>query len=212
MSKFVPPSLNGKAFNCAHCNAYAHQNWYDGYASTIRMRGMSKITMLRICFCDSCGFYSLWVGKQMAYPKQITVPLPNSDLPDEVKTDYSEAAIILSHSPRGSAALMRLAIEKLVNKLVDDKNDLDTNIGILVKNGLPSKVQKALDTVRVIGNHAVHPGKIDLKDKPDTAHQLFKLVNIIGHHMITEPKEIDTIFNHSVSEDEKKHIDKRDKS
>ena len=212
MSEYVAPSLGRTAYNCPHCNAFAQQNWYLGSASVNQIGTRKLVDLLRINYCAKCRYYSLWVGKQMVYPKKTNVPLPNQDLPEGVKTDYLEAANILTDSPRGSAALMRLAIQKLVNSLGDENLDLDKNIGLLVKKGLPTKVQKALDVVRVTGNHAVHPGKIDFNDKPETAQQLFKLVNIIGHHMITEPSDIDSIFDAVVSDKEKTHINKRDSS
>jgi len=63
--------------------------------------------------------------------------------------------------------------------------------------------------VRVIGNEAVHPGTIDLRDDRTTANKLFKLVNFIAHKMITEPREIDEIYG-SLPEDKKDGIRKRD--
>ena len=84
-------------------------------------------------------------------------------------------------------------------------------IGNLVKNGLPTTVQKALDAVRVIGNKAVHPGQIafDVDDK-STAETLMKLLNIISERLITEPKEIDGIFD-ALPQSVKDSIEKRDK-
>ena len=88
---------------------------------------------------------------------------------------------------------------------------IDTMIGNLVKNGLPTTVQKALDAVRVIGNKAVHPGQIafDVDDK-STAETLMKLLNIISERLITEPKEIDGIFD-ALPQSVKDSIEKRDK-
>ena len=42
--------------------------------------------------------------------------------------------------------------------------NIDDDIGALVKRGLDARIQKALDVVRVVGNNAVHPGQIDLRD------------------------------------------------
>jgi len=64
--------------------------------------------------------------------------------------------------------------------------------------------------VRVIGNEAVHPGVIDLKDDRDTANKLFKLVKFIAEKMITEPREIEELYN-SLPEDKLKGIKDRDK-
>lgn len=135
---------------------------------------------------------------------------PNDDLPEAVIEDYQEASEILQRSPRGAAALLRLAIQKLVDELVEGRDDLNTKIGTLVANGLDSRIQKALDSVRVIGNEAVHPGQIDLKDSPEIAHQLFKLVNLIGRRMITEPAEIEELYS-SLPSGKLKGIEDRDK-
>lgn len=75
---------------------------------------------------------------------------------------------------------------------------------------MPVIVQKALDAVRVIGNKAVHPGQIafDVDDK-STAEMLMKLLNIITERLITEPKEIDGIFD-ALPQSVKDSIEKRD--
>ena len=77
------------------------------------------------------------------------------------------------------------------------------------EKGLPVGVQKALDIVRVIGNESVHPGQIDISDDPATTAKLFELVNIIASKMITEPKEIDKLFD-GLPDGKKAAIQKRD--
>ena len=85
------------------------------------------------------------------------------------------------------------------------------NIGELVKKGLPKTVQQALDVVRVVGNKAVHPGQIafDVDDK-NTATMLMRLLNIIVERMITEPKEIDSLYQ-GLPESVRNAIENRDK-
>jgi hypothetical protein len=133
------------------------------------------------------------MGK-MIYPSSSPAPMPNPDLPKEIMDDYNEARNIMGISPRGAAALLRLAIQKLCVHLGEKGKDLNTDISELVKKGLSAKIQKSLDIVRVIGNEAVHPGQLDLKDDVTTAEKLFELVNIITEVMISQPKSIDKIY------------------
>jgi hypothetical protein len=46
----------------------------------------------------------------------------------------------------------------------------------------------------VIGNNAVHPGTIDLKDDKATALTLLGLVNMIVERRIAGPKKLMTLF------------------
>lgn len=146
----------------------------------------------------------------MIYPADISVESPNQDLPEDVKADYAEAANILNQSPRGSAALLRLSIDKLTDYVKAEGKDLNAKIADLVTKGLSLKIQKALDTVRVVGNNSVHPGQIDLQDNPTIANALFRLVNIIADEIITKPKEVDNLYGDIVPEETKDHINKRD--
>lgn len=159
--------------------------------------------------CQSCGNSSLWWDGTCVFPDTIFAE-PNQDMLDSVKSLYMEASAIYTKSPRAACALLRLAVERLCNELGETGN-IDTMIGILVKKGLPTTVQKALDAVRVIGNKAVNPGQIafDVDDK-STAETLMKLLNIITERLITEPKEIDGIFN-ALPQSVKDSIEKRDK-
>jgi hypothetical protein len=145
----------------------------------------------------------------MIYPIVGVAPLANPDLPPDIKSDYDEARSISSMSPRGAAALLRLAIQKICIYLGGQGKDLNSDIAALVKKGLPEKVQKSLDTVRVIGNEALHPGQMDLRDDAKTVSQLFGLVNLIADVMITQPKKIDQIFE-GLPESKREAIRKRD--
>lgn len=90
--------------------------------------------------------------------------------------------------------MLRLVIQKLCAHLGEKGKDINADIASLVAKGLNPLVQKALDVVRVIGNEAVHPGTIDLRDDRDTAFRLFQLVNTIAEQMISHPKSVNDLY------------------
>ena len=160
--------------------------------------------------CFSCKRFAIWVAGKIIYPSFTHDVTPNDDLPDDIKVDFREAQAIVNASPRGSAALLRLCIQKLCKHLGEKGKNINDDVGELVKKGLDSKIQKALDVVRVIGNEAVHPGQIDLKDDLETVNKLFVLVNLIADALITQPKMVDGLFN-GIPETKRAEIAKRDK-
>lgn len=205
---YMQPTFRDTSFNCPFCNAYAKQSWYQLYYHTGST--LTKIEHSYACLCSHCGKYSIWHLEKMIHPDFSGVESPNDDLEEDIKRDYLEAASIVQKSPRGAAALLRLAIQKLCIQLEEKGKDLNTDIGNLVKKGLLVRVQQSLDALRVIGNEAVHPGVLDLRDDTKTASSLFKLINFIAEKMITEPKEIEKIYK-KIPEAKKKQINERDK-
>ena len=190
---YTPPKFNGSSYNCPLCSAYAKQIWYLPYISV--NQGLAPIEQLRYVICEHCGKYSIWHLAKMIFPNSGNAPMPNPDMPEDIKADYEEARSIVTQSPRGAAALLRLAIQKLCRHLGKGGNDINNDIKSLVTKGLPPRVQQALDIVRVIGNEAVHPGQIDLTDDVATASTLFGLINFIVEDRITKPKEIDALYS-----------------
>lgn len=205
MHKIVPPSYETTSFNCPNCHAYSHQIWRD----TLNDQH-NWINNLKIAYCSHCHKYSLWLDKKIIYPSTTGIQPPNNDLLQEIQDDYLEAANIVNKSPRGAVALLRLAIQKLCKQLGEDGKNINNDIASLVKKGLPPTIQQALDIVRVVGNDAVHPGQIDLKDNQEIANKLFELINIIAHVMITQPKEIAALYE-TLPEEKKEAIVTRDK-
>ena len=122
------------------------------------------------------------------------VDLPNNDLSEDIKKDYLEAAVIFNDSVRSSAALLRLALQKLCKQLGEKGENINTDIGNLVKKGLNPQIQKSLDILRITGNNAVHPGEINIEEKPELVLKLFELINFIAEKMLTEPKEIEGFY------------------
>ncbi len=214
---FVLPEHKHDGFNCPNpeCEAYACQKWYLNIAGFgARNPDPNNFRMwfdnLSVAVCDRCHKPSIWVDSQLLYPESYGAPSPSPDMSDQVKADYEEAQAISSKSPRGAAALLRLAIQKLTVELGESGKNLNNDIGNLVKKGLPTRIQEALDGVRVIGNNAVHPGQIDIDDNPEIALSLFTIVNLIVENMITRMKKVDELYK-LLPDTAKEQIDKRDK-
>lgn len=150
---------------------------------------------LHLSECYNCKKIAVWVHSSLVFPSQRAGVAPNVDLPQEIILDFEEARAIVDNSPRGAAALMRLAVQKLCAHLGEKGKSIDDDIASLVSKGLNPLVQKALDVVRVIGNEAVHPGTVDLKDDRDTTLRLFGLVNAIADQMITHPKSVKEMYD-----------------
>lgn len=177
---------------------------------TYKSGGLGIRNRLTIHRCQCCGRKIIWNDDTYIYP-DIVAEEANLDMPESVKQLYNEAGLIYNKSPRAACALLRLAVDKLCNELGETDRDINKNIGALVKKGLPQTVQQALDVVRVVGNKAVHPGQIafDVDDKA-TATMLMRLLNMIVDRMITEPNEIDSLYQ-GLPKSVRESIDKRDK-
>ena len=162
-----------------------------------------------VSHCFNCDKLAIWIHERMLYPALGEAPDANPDLPDDIRQDYDEASSILNLSPRGAAALLRLAIQKLCQCVGLSGRSLNEDIRELVSDGLDPQVQMALDTVRVVGNNAVHPGKLDLCDDRATAETLFILVNLITEKLISQPKRVKEMYER-LPEEVRRQIDNRD--
>jgi hypothetical protein len=192
-----------KQFQCM----LAKELFFEHHEKALYLR--SELGNAYLSECYSCDGISLWIADDLIHPQRPTSVQPNDEMPSEIRSDFLEAASIVDKSPRGAAALLRLCIQKLTGHLGEKGKNLDDDIGALVSRGLDGRIQRALDVVRVIGNNAVHPGQMDLRDDKATAIELFKLVNIIVEAMIATPKHIDEMYK-SLPENSLKAIEKRD--
>jgi len=149
-------------------------------------------------------------NERMIWPQDISAaPLPNPDMPVDIQKDYIEARGISAISPRGAAALLRLSIQKLCKHLGEPGDNINADIGSLVKKGLSAQIQQALDIVRVTGNNAVHPGEMQLQEDPQMVSLLFQLVNLIVESQISQPKAVQELYG-KLPQGAVDAIDKRD--
>ncbi|WP_346671423.1 DUF4145 domain-containing protein [Helicobacter pullorum] len=221
---YEKPEFNKEAFNCPFCGVYAKMDFANfsnaawqinssidriilKFAHYITKNEQFDINQIKnrisnygnivpiLSICHKCNKVAIWVDEKMIYPKPRLTPIPNEDLDDALKADYEEASNIVQDSPRGACALLRLVLQKLLIDLGEDKNINKAIRNLMDKKEIDEKLQKALDSVRVIGNSAVHPNELDLRDDVDTALALFGIINYIADKMISSKKKIDEIYN-----------------
>ena len=179
VEQWADKMLSGRPFfESSEDGNYAYQDLWNTFVSR----------------CFNCKDLSIWIYEKLIYPQSGDAPSANPDLPEDIRRDYDEASSILDLSPRGAAAIIRLAIQKFCIELGEPGKNINNDIRSLVAKGLDVRVQRALDAVRVIGNNAVHPGQIDLRDDRATAETLFGLLNLIAEKMISEPTHIDEVY------------------
>ncbi|HVX34839.1 MAG TPA: DUF4145 domain-containing protein [Hyphomicrobium sp.] len=201
-----------RSFTCSACGVFSVQR--ATRLSVVQFGSVKNADIehktLHFIDCDSCGQRILFAGDEIIFP-QASAPVEkaNSDLPDDATKDYEEAAAILVRSPRGACALLRLCLMKLMVHLGHSGN-LDDDIKSLVRAGLDIEVQQSCDVVRVIGNNAVHPGVIDLRDDRATAERLFQLINFITDQLITQPLKRAKFYDTMIPDGTKASIARRD--
>lgn len=158
--------------------------------------GYTDVTLefVQVSLCFSCNGFSIWRCGELVHPIHKLEVQANLDMPAGAAADFQEAAAIFDASPRGAAALLRLALQKVLIHLGLPGENINADIKALVVKGLPTQIQQALDVVRVVGNNAVHPGTMDISDNRETALRLFSLLNIITDAMITQPRLIAEMF------------------
>lgn len=98
---------------------------------------------------------------------QIVKPIVSSraQVPPEVDyvfaNDYNEASLILSFSPKASAALSRRCLQNILREKAGiKKGDLANEIQqVIDSKTLPTHLLESIDAIRNIGNFAAHPLK-----------------------------------------------------
>ena len=166
MAEKVNPQFKLTAFNCPNCSAFAKQFWsfaelFD--IATIAYNSptwQSRLDGFSFARCEHCSEISVWKEKQMIFPLLTDRDFDLTHVPKYLAEDYSEACIILSLSPKASAALSRRCLQALLR----EQGFLDKSLFNEIQNAidsktLPSHITDSIDAIRNIGNFAAHPQK-----------------------------------------------------
>ena len=130
---------------------------------------------VHLSMCFSCEGLAIWRADELIYPHGDVSIAPVEEMPADVKAIFLEANDILDKSPERAAASCPppLCFKSSCRTSGRRARNINNDIASLVAKGLDTRIQKALDVVRVAGNDAVHPGQIDWDDDKTVATQLF---------------------------------------
>lgn len=221
---YHPPRYKAIAFHCPRCSVYAKQTWFGTCASIktlevgsgrsgswrVKEHDLTDAIDLEVSLCDACNQYAIWLEEALLYPANVSVPKSHGDMPEEVSKLYNEAAQVLPVSPRAAAALLRLALQKLLGLVGCEGKNINNDIKHLMKSkDITTDMQKALDVLRVFGNNSVHPGQIDLNEDPEKVRAMFAFINYVVDGLISRKKQINMLFE-GLPEKQKESIKKRD--
>jgi hypothetical protein len=161
---------------CPHCL----ENYYPffeqaqiqagvGHDHIIAVDGEHQFWFINACQCPACKKFIILLERRdtriqarseiQVWPKGVARSALPPEIPDAFANDYREACIVLSDSPKASAALSRRCLQHILReKGGTKKRDLFDQIAEVIPT-LPSHLAEAIDAVRNIGNFAAHPMK-----------------------------------------------------
>ena len=135
---------------------------------------------------------------QLARPKgSHRHPVPE-DVPEEYASDYREACLVMTDSPKASAALSRRCLQHILQEKADVKNHHNLARAIEEVVGdprVPKDIRDSLDAVRNIGNFAAHPNKGQktgeiAEVEPGEAEWCLEVIELLFDFFFVRPAEV----------------------
>ena len=133
----------------------------------------------------------------MIYPQTGGARPPHEDMPPQIRKLYEEARGVLPASPRASAALLRVALEGLLEEVGYRQGRLADRLKKAHEDGkLSASTYKLAETLRYAGNAAAHyePWKIDPsqgEEDREMVRNLFAFVNEVTEELIAKPRRLE---------------------
>ena len=172
--------------------------------------------------CPNCGEESIVVdgkGTKMQglhkwiRPSSIAIQYPDY-IPEQIRSDYEEAAAIKDLSPKASATLARRCLQGMIRDFwnIHDKPNLYQEIDAIKEKVAPS-TWKALDATRKLGNIGAHMEKeIDriIEIDPFEAERLIKLIELLMKEWYINRHDSELLLDEIVAISEEKQICKRE--
>ena len=101
------------------------------------------------------------IDSWQVYPRGTARSPLSPEVHEQYASDYEEACLVLSDSPKASAALSRRCLQHIIHERYHIKRrTLSEEIqGLIDSKQLHSDLNQAIDAVRNVGNFAAHPLK-----------------------------------------------------
>lgn len=171
------------------------------------VHGAKEIVQVFAVGCPECGKPVISIGDKLkrwpvypAYPRSPLRPVPEEVRVEDksVAGDYEEASLILTLSPKASAALGRRCLQAVLAKkaIVNPKASLNDQIDEALSsktNPLPGYIGKNLDAIRHYGNFSAHPmftnvGEI-VEVEPGEAEWTLEILDDLFDHYYVKPQQ-----------------------
>jgi len=170
--KFHIIKLIEKNMKCPHCLENFNSSWKKEFLSKDKDGGWfilfckctnEKCDKLIVKLLNTTSVFNTEEANKeyLVYPKGVSRTPLSEVVPEQFTGDYLEACLVLSDSPKASAALSRRCLQNILKKKAcTTKKDLNGQIQeVLDSKFLPSYLADAIDAIRNIGNFATHPIK-----------------------------------------------------
>lgn len=190
---------------CPHCLIAFHsggefRTLEDDAESSWRVHHETCPTCNKIIvrlFAFNKGVGSVVKKQLLVYPKSFSRDPVSKDVPEKFADDYKEACLVLTDSPKASAALSRRCLQNILREKAGvRKSDLNNEIEQVLKSKqLPSYLADSIDAVRNIGNFATHPlkstnsGEI-IEVEPGEAEWLLDVLEGLFDFYFIQPEEL----------------------
>jgi uncharacterized protein DUF4145 len=187
---------------CPHCAVTIHGQWYK--TSINFGPGSNTGWLVQIAQCPACNRMILQAQEPeetkkwfQFFPKGSNRgPVPN-DVPNDIAEDYNQAALVLSDSPKASAALSRRCLQAILREAGYKHKDLAQQIAAVLsetdaRKALPTGVHSTLDAIRNFGNFSAHPitdqTTLQIIDvEPHEAESCLDILDALFDHYYTRP-------------------------
>lgn len=196
---------------CPHCLVEINPDYYEsflgldsiGFASIFKMCcpnpccGKFILKLVRSNYKGSNASISQdhIVDENIIYPLVALRPKAPIQVDKHIAKDFNEACLVLSFSPKASAALSRRCLQNILREKAGvTHGNLIKEIEQVINNGkTPSYITDSVDAIRNVGNFAAHPAKDKVSGEiidvdPGEAEWLLDVLELLFDFYYVQPE------------------------